>query len=141
MGVKVKGVREAKENLNRLIGDTQGRKAVRAIQSALLLIGQEAASRTPVASSTLINSQFRELSVIGSRLVGKIGYSANYAVYVHNAPGRYLGARKLRSVRRGEKKGSMGYIWDKTGEPKFLDKGADAARDAVDAIIKKELSL
>ena len=28
MGVKVKGVRQAKENLNRLIGDIQGRKAV-----------------------------------------------------------------------------------------------------------------
>ena len=35
MGVKVRGVREAKANLNRIIDNIQGRKVVRAIQSAL----------------------------------------------------------------------------------------------------------
>uniref|UniRef100_UPI0035C67E59 HK97 gp10 family phage protein n=1 Tax=Serratia quinivorans TaxID=137545 RepID=UPI0035C67E59 len=136
MGVKVKGVREAKENLNRLIGDIQGRKAVRAIQSALLLIGQEAAMRTPVATSTLINSQFRELSVIGSRLIGKVGYSVNYAAAVHAASG------KLKGQPRPRKDGvAQGNYWDPRGEPRFLDSGADAARDAVDAIIKKEMQL
>ena len=136
MGVKVKGVREAQANLERLIGDIQGRKAVRAIQSALLLIGQEAAIRTPVATSTLINSQFRELSVMGSRLVGKIGYSANYAAAVHAASGKLKG--QPRPIKDGV---AQGNYWDPRGEPRFLEKGADAARDAVDAIIKKELSL
>lgn len=136
MGVNVKGVREAQANLDRLIGDIQGRKAVRAIHSALLLIGQEAAARTPVATSTLLNSQFRELSVIGSRLIGKVGYSANYAAAVHAASG------KLKGQPRPKKNGvAQGNFWDVSGEPRFLEKGADAARDAVDAIIKKELSL
>ncbi|EOW7081962.1 HK97 gp10 family phage protein, partial [Yersinia enterocolitica] len=34
MGAKVKGIRAAKANLDRLIGDIQGRKAVRAITKA-----------------------------------------------------------------------------------------------------------
>ncbi len=141
MGIKVKGVREAQEKLNAVVGDITGRKALRAIHSALIIIGTEAATMTPIATGTLINSQFRDVDFKGTRLTGRIGYSANYAVYVHNAPGKYLGAGKARSVPKGSAKGSLGNIWDATGEPKFLEKGADKTRSQVDAIIKKELSL
>lgn len=33
MGAKVRGIREAKANLNRIIQDVRGRKVVRALQS------------------------------------------------------------------------------------------------------------
>lgn len=141
MGVKVKGIREAQARLERMVGDIKGRKAVRAIYRALLLIGTESATMVPVATSTLLNSQFRDVVVNGTRLTGRVGYSAAYAVYVHNAPGKYLGARKLRSVRKGERKGSMGYIWDKTGEPKFLDKAVEKTKRQVDEAIRQEMQL
>lgn len=54
MGVKVRGVREAKANLNRIIDNIQGRKVVRAIQSALILGSSRAAYYTPIDSSTLL---------------------------------------------------------------------------------------
>ena len=122
MGVKVKGVREAKENLNRLIGDIQGRKAVRAIQSALLIGGAQAALYTPIDTSTLINSQYRELSVNGTKLTGRVGYSANYAVYVHdpNIP---------QNFRRA------------TARKEFLTKGFEDTRAQIDRAIKKEVQL
>lgn len=136
MGIKVKGVREAQEKLNAVVGDITGRKAVRAMTGALIIIGSEAAAITPIATSTLVNSQFRELSVSGTRITGRIGYSANYAVYVHEASG------KLKGRPRPKKNGvAQGNYWDTGGEPQFLEKGAKRGKPSVDAFIKKEMQL
>ncbi|HBX4000409.1 TPA: HK97 gp10 family phage protein [Klebsiella pneumoniae] len=135
MGVKIRGIEQAKRNLDRIIGDIQGRKAVRAIRSALLIVSPEAARMTPVAkSSFLINSQFQEVMVNGTRITGRVGYAANYAVYVHEAKGTLKG--KPRPASQGG-----GNYWDPAGEPQFLKKAGDETRSAVDAAIKKELSL
>ncbi|MEZ0582443.1 HK97 gp10 family phage protein [Erwinia sp. STN24] len=122
MGVKIKGVREAQQNLNAIIGDIQGRKAVRALQSALIIGSSQAALYTPIDTSTLINSQYRELNLNGSRLTGRVGYSANYAVYVHdpNVP---------QTFRRA------------TAQKEFLTKGFEDTRELIDRTIKKEMSL
>lgn len=122
MGVKIRGVRQAKANLARFVEDVQGRKAIRAIQSALIIGGAQAALYTPIDTSTLINSQFREVSASGTRLTGRVGYTANYAVYVHdpNIPQNFR-----RSTARKE----------------FLTKGFDDTKSQIDAVIKKELSV
>ena len=122
MGVKIKGVREAQQNLNALIGDIQGRKALRALQSALIIGSSQAALYTPIDTSTLINSQYRELNLNGNRLTGRVGYSANYAVYVHdpNVP---------QTFRRA------------TAQKEFLTKGFEDTRELIDGTIKKEMSL
>ena len=91
MAIRVRGARECINQLNSIIGDVQCRKAVRAIQSALLIGGTRAALYTPIDTSMLINSQYREMFVNGTRLTGRVGYSANYAAYVHdpNHPMRF----------------------------------------------------
>ncbi|MEG5302131.1 HK97 gp10 family phage protein [Enterobacter kobei] len=135
MGVKIRGIEQAKRNLDRIIGDIQGRKVVRAIKSALLIIAPEAARMTPVAAtSNLINSQFQEMMVNGTRITGRVGYSANYAVYVHEAKGTLKG--KPRPASQGG-----GNYWAPSGEPQFLKKAGDATRNAVDAVMRKELSV
>jgi hypothetical protein len=58
MGIKVKGISQAKKHLNDVINDVKGRKVIRALQSAMILIGARAAYYTPIDTSTLINSQF-----------------------------------------------------------------------------------
>ncbi|EIZ8586501.1 HK97 gp10 family phage protein [Salmonella enterica subsp. enterica] len=122
MGAKVTGVREAQANLNKLIGDIQGRKAVRAIQSALLIGGAQASLYTPIDTSTLINSQYRDISVNGTLITGRVGYSASYAIYVHdpNIP---------QNFRRS------------TAQKEFLTKGFDDTREQIDAVVYKEMSL
>ncbi|CAH5882382.1 HK97 gp10 family phage protein [Enterobacter hormaechei] len=122
MGIKVKGISQAKKNLNALVGDIQGRKVVRAMQSALIIGGSQAALYTPIDTSTLINSQFREITVNGNRVTGRVGYSANYAAYVHDP-------RVPQNFRRA------------TARKEFLTKGFDDTRRQIDAVIKKELSL
>lgn len=122
MGAKVRGIREAKANLNRIIHDVQGRKVVRAIQSALIIGSSQAALYTPIDTSTLLNSQFRELYVNGAKVTGRVGYSANYAIYVHdpNVP---------QTFRRA------------TAQKEFLTKGFEDMNDAIDRAIKREMSL
>lgn len=122
MGVKVRGIRQAQQNLNRLIDDIQGRKAVRGVTRALIHGGEMASLYTPIATSTLINSQFREIDVRGTRLTGRVGYSASYAAYVHdpNIP---------QTFRRS------------TAQKEFLTKGFDDARDLIDKAIREEMSL
>lgn len=122
MGIKVKGISQAKKNLNALVGDIQGRKVARAMQSALIIGGSQAALYTPIDTSTLINSQFREITVNGNRVTGRVGYTANYAVYVHdpNVP---------QTFRRS------------TAQKEFLTKGFEDTRSQIDAVMRKELSV
>ena len=52
-----------------------------------------------------------------------VGYTAAYALYVHEAPGVLKG--KLRGAKRGSKRGTYrGRFWDPQGRaiPKFLEK-------------------
>ena len=122
MGIKVKGISQAKKNLNALVGDIQGRKVVRAMQSALIIGGSQAALYTPIDTSTLINSQFSEITVNGNRVTGRVGYSANYAAYVHDPS-------VPQNFRRA------------TARKEFLTKGFEDTQRQIDAVIAKEMSL
>ncbi|MGA4563630.1 HK97 gp10 family phage protein [Enterobacter hormaechei] len=122
MTIKVKGISQAKKNLNALVGDIQGRKVVRAMQSALIIGGSQAALYTPIDTSTLINSQFREITVNGNRVTGRVGYSANYAAYVHDPS-------VPQNFRRA------------TARKEFLTKGFEDTQRQIDAVIAKEMSL
>ncbi|KFC12262.1 hypothetical protein GTGU_00309 [Trabulsiella guamensis ATCC 49490] len=134
MGARIRGIPQAKTNLDKLISDINGRKVIRAIKSALLIVAPEAAGMTPIATSTLINSQFQEVMVNGTRITGRIGYSANYAIYVHEANGTLKG--KPRPAKQGG-----GNYWDPSGEPKFLEKAGERRKSDIDAVVNKELSL
>ncbi|ADZ13658.1 hypothetical protein G187_gp08 [Cronobacter phage ENT47670] len=122
MAGKVRGIAQAKANLDALINDVQGRKVVRAVQSALLIGGAQAALYTPIDTSTLLNSQFREIDANGTKVTGRVGYSANYAVYVHdpNVP---------QTFRRA------------TARKEFLTKGFEDTREQIYRVMKQELSL
>ncbi|EKN3828399.1 HK97 gp10 family phage protein [Yersinia enterocolitica] len=122
MGAKVKGIRAAKANLERLIGDIQGRKAVRAITKALIIGASQAALYTPIDTLTLINSQFRDINVNGTRLTGRVGYSANYAMYVHDP-------NVKQTFRRA------------TAEKEFLTKGFADSKQAIEKAIMEEMKL
>jgi DNA-binding transcriptional regulator WhiA len=87
MAAKMRGIQQAIKRTQQIVGEITGEKAVSAIKAATYIIRTESASMTPVATSALINSQFDTVEVNGTRITGKIGYAANYALYVHNAPG------------------------------------------------------
>ncbi|CDG98847.1 HK97 gp10 family phage protein [Xenorhabdus bovienii] len=120
MGVKVTGIREAKTKLNALIGDIRGRKVVRAMYKALYIGSAQAALYTPIDTATLINSQFRDVRFDGVRLTGRVGYSANYAVYVHDP-------KVKQNFRRA------------TAKKEFLKRGFNEVRAQIDKAVMEEL--
>lgn len=122
MGIKVRGVQSTVRNINRILNDIQGRKVIRALQSAMLIGGARAALYTPIDTSALLNSQFREIITNGAVVTGRVGYSTNYAVFVHDP------ANPQRFRRSTAKK-------------EFLTLGFEEERSAIDAVVAKELSL
>jgi hypothetical protein len=84
--------------------------------------------------------------VNGTRITGRVGYSANYAAYVHAMPGKLKGQPRAHfgKTREGQEFGGgtgTGNYWDPHGEPQFLTKAANETRDQIDAVMRKELSL
>lgn len=59
-------------------------KAARNMTQALILGASEASVLTPIDTSTLLNSQFRQIKQEGSQVIGTVGYTANYALPVHD---------------------------------------------------------
>lgn len=122
MGAKVRGISQANANLRALVGDIQGKRVMRAIQSALLIGSAQAAIYTPIDTSTLINSQFREVTVNGTRVTGRVGYTANYAVYVHDP-------RIKQNFRRS------------SARKEFLSHGFEDERKVIDDAVRRELQI
>ena len=132
MPAKLRGVRQAVERTSQIVDEIIATKAVRALKSATYIISTESATLTPIDTSTLINSQFDTVEVSGTRITGKVGYSAKYALYVHNASGKLAG--KPRSNGNGT-------YWSPGGEPQFLTKAAQRTKELVDSVIKDEMKL
>lgn len=122
MGVKVKGVNQVSRNVNRAIDNIQDRRVIRALTSAMIIGASQASIYTPIDTSYLLNSQFREIVVNGTRITGRVGYSASYAAYVHDPanPQRFRRA---------------------TAEKEFLTKGFEEVRSVIDRVIQREMSL
>lgn len=70
-------------NLPRFIESVE-RRGMRGVTQAMILGASEASVLTPIDSSTLINSQYRNVAKDGSRIVGSVGYTAEYALPVHD---------------------------------------------------------
>ncbi|EPL3925670.1 HK97 gp10 family phage protein [Morganella morganii] len=120
MAAKIRGIAEVSANINALVGNITGRKVTRAIQAAMLIGGAQATLFTPIDTSTLINSQFREITVNGTRVTGRVGYSANYAVFVHDP-------KVKQTFRRA------------TARKEFLTLGFEESRDEIEAAMHQEM--
>ncbi|SPX92946.1 Uncharacterised protein [Morganella morganii] len=122
MATKIRGIAEVSANINALVGNITGRKVTRAIQAAMLIGGAQATLFTPIDTSTLINSQFREITVNGTRVTGRVGYSANYAVFVHDP-------KVKQKFRRA------------TARKEFLTLGFEESRDEIEAAMHQEMRI
>ncbi|OTA15775.1 hypothetical protein Xbed_03558 [Xenorhabdus beddingii] len=120
MGVKVIGINRAVADLNMLVGNITSKKVNRAMHRALDIGGRQAAVYTPIDTKTLINSQFRDVEVKGTLFTGRVGYSASYAVFVHDP-------NVKQSFRRA------------TAKKEFLKLGFDEMRSQIDKAVTKEL--
>jgi hypothetical protein len=59
-------------------------RAVTGVTKALVLGSSEASVLTPIDTSTLLNSMTLNVREDGTRIVGTVGYTAEYALPVHD---------------------------------------------------------
>ncbi len=121
---------EAERRLNIALESIEEEQTERAITATVMQIGVNTAPLVPIGlTSNLINSEFREVKIDGDGWIGRIGYGANYALYVHEASGKLAGQPRANG---------KGNYWDPNGEPKFLLKGAtETAQNDLEAILRR----
>lgn len=100
--------------------DAVQQRAASGMTQALILGASEAAALTPIDTSTLLNSQFRDVRPDGAKIVGTVGYTAEYALAVHSPDN----PQKFR--RAG-------------AEKSFLSKGFERAEPNIRAALKRAL--
>lgn len=103
------------DSLGRFIGDVKA-KAARNMTQALILGASEASSMTPIDTSTLLNSQYRRVDVDGPKVTGTVGYTAEYALPVHDPA-------NPQNFRRASAK------------KEFLEKGFEQAEPNIRAVL------
>ena len=71
-----------------------------------------------------------------NNVIVQVGYTANYALFVHEAPGTLLG----KKIPRRPSPPHQGNVWDPEGvaRPKFLEAPFRENRDEIVAIARKE---
>lgn len=122
MALRVRGIEKAKRMTAELIGEIQAKKVNRAMYRSLKTVALQSAHYTPEDTGTLVNSQYTETLVRGKRLIGRVGYSANYALFVHDP-----------SVKQTFKKPSA--------RKEFLKLGFEESKEEIDRIIEEEMRL
>lgn len=135
----VRGLKEVRQQLHRLMGDISGPMAEKALTEVMIVAGGFAATMTPIDTSNLINSQFRQISKSGSKVSAMLGYTAAYAAAVHDKKGTTVG----KNVPRDRNNASRGNFWDPDAEPEFLAKAFEEpdARADIDAVVERYMKL
>ena len=105
--------------LPQFVGSVQAR-AARGMTQALVLGASEASVLTPIDTGTLLNSQYRRVDKDGEKIVGSVGYTAEYALAVHDPD-------NPQNFRR------------ETSEKEFLRKGFENAEPNIRRVLKGAL--
>lgn len=134
--MSVKGGDEVRKKFSQAVGRIRGRMTEETLTRVLIVAAGYASALTPVATSALINSQYRDVQMTVNGWRGQLGYGANYAEYVHNASGTLLGTGTPRYPSR------LGTVWGPNAEPEFLKKAFERdGRSDIEALIKESYRL
>ncbi|ELV8898300.1 hypothetical protein SHT80_003686 [Escherichia coli] len=138
----IKGVKRVRERLKQELKEITDKKTHEVLWRVGMLAGGFAANMTPVDTGFLINSQFQYIGSTAEGLQLRLGYTARYAEWVHDMPGRLKGqprenfGRTSDGVEFGGGTGK-GKYWDPNAEPEFLRKAFEDPNHADD--IYKEI--
>ncbi len=102
--------------------DRQQRRAAGAVLAATITGAAEASVLTPIDTSNLLNGQYRRVDRDGYKVVGRVGYLADYALAVHDPD-------NPQTFRRA------------TAEKKFLVKGFERNMPKILEIMRKVMKV
>ena len=130
----VKGIAQVKRNYRQLVKDVAEKQTNAAVYTILSQGAAISATITPIDTSNLINSQYAPQITQGKgKVSGHVGYTADYAGFVHNASGVLKGVPRPNKAHEP----GRGNYWDPNAEPKFLQKGFEQIKPSIHAILKK----
>ena len=130
MTSEVTGIEEANRKLEAELS-RMVRLSERFVTKSIVAISAQTLPMIPIDTSFLVNSEYRKVDKLFDGFVGKIGYGAFYAAYVHDAPGTLTGQPRANG---------QSVYWGPDGEPGFLAKGVQAfIEDELDRLIQEEL--
>lgn len=95
-------------------------RAERGMTQALILGASEASVLTPIDTSNLLNSQYKAVRRIPGKVIGTVGYTARYALPVHDPD-------HPQTFRRA------------SAQKEFLRKGFENAEPNIRAVLKGSL--
>lgn len=136
-------IRRVKNNTKNIFKEIAGPTTEKAVYALLSQGAALAATMTPVDTSTLINSQYApQIEQSNGTTVGHVGYTAEYAKWVHDAPGILKGQPRADFGKTSSNQSfgggtGVGNYWDPAGEPKFLDKGMQEVALTARATLEK----
>lgn len=128
--VRVKGVEKVLNNLNREIKGIKGRTYAGLLEAGLI-VQADSQRRVPVEYGKLRASAYTQKAPNSTdkRPIVEVGYSAAYALYVHE---------NMEQKLKGQPRPSgLGVYWGPKGEPKFLENALKAKKRAVLAAIRR----
>lgn len=124
--MSVKGLDQIQANIREEFESLKGRRAERAASEIARRIRAVSDTMVPIDTSNLVNSGYAPIITHGGASVtATIGYTADYAKWVHNMPGKLKGKPRAHFGVTGAGMefggGSLsGNYWDPHGEPQFL---------------------
>lgn len=131
-----RGIEAAKKATRALVSKITHTLTEQTVTEICIIGAGEASVLTPVATSLLINSQYRWVKGGWRGYHGRVGYTAEYAAAVNAAKGTLLGTNTPRSPA------TLGNVWGPGAEPDFLRKGFEReGADAIQAAIKRGMKL
>ena len=129
---RVRGADDVRKRFRETMGRVRGAMTEETITKVLIVAAGYASAITPIATSALINSQYRDVQMTVNGWRGELGYGSNYAAFVHGAPGTLLGANATRWPAR------LGFVWGPNAEPEFLAKAFERdGRSDIEALIRE----
>lgn len=152
--MSVTGLDQVVGRLKLVMDEAKGERTNKAIIEMLIVGAENAATITPIDTSTLINSQGRELWQTPTGQAGAVYYGAKYAKWVHNMTGKLKGQPRAhfgvtgnqsefgprQKIQFGGGTG-VGRYWDPDAEPKFLEKGMEQMAKDAESILKKHYAV
>jgi len=136
-----------KIKLRQKLDDVAKTKTQAAIYAVLSQGQAMAALMVPIDTSFLLNSAFGPVMVGDGH--GRVGYAAEYAKWVHDAPGKLKGQPRADFGRTSNHSDAgpkvpkafgggtgVGTYWSPAGEPQFLAKGFAQITPHIPAILK-----
>lgn len=118
----------------------------RGVKKAGLMLQRESQKLVPVETGNLKASAFTRAVGKGWNTQVRVGYTAHYAVYVHENREIWPPGMRLKGLPRGaSKRGSPGFrgrYWDpqNRAQPKFLEQPAMALKPILKQIIRDEMN-